>query len=106
MLIRPATSADALQIAEIYNHYITNSHATFETEPIEADEMLRRIEEGWAAGYPFLVCTDGDEIAGYAYGRRFRPRFAYLHSIEISVYVKNGREGRNIGTLLYQDLLD
>jgi phosphinothricin acetyltransferase len=106
MLVRPAAAPDSSQIAAIYNHYIACSHATFETEPIDADEMLRRMEDGWTAGYPFLVCADGDEIVGYAYGRRFRPRYAYLHSIEISVYVKDGRGGQNIGTLLYEYLLN
>ena len=67
--------------------------------------MLSRIEEGQAAGYPFLVGHFGNEIVGYAYGRRFRPRFAYLHSIEVSVYVKHGNRGQQIGTLLYQALL-
>ena len=106
MLVRQATPADATQISQIYNHYIANSHATFETEPIDGGEMLRRMDDGWTAGYPFLVCGDGDAIVGYAYGRLFRPRSAYRHSIEISVYVKDGREGQYIGTLLYEHLLD
>jgi len=105
MDIRSAVASDSAQIAEIYNYYIENSHATFETERIDAAEMLRRMEEGWAAGYPFLVYEDQDAVVGYAYGRRYRPRFAYLHSIEISVYVKHGSEGKNIGTLLYSQLI-
>jgi len=105
MDIRPAAASDAAQIAEIYNYYIDNSHATFETERIDAAEMLRRMEEGWAAGYPFLVCEADNTVVGYAYGRRFRPRFAYLHSIEVSVYVKHGNERQNIGTLLYRELI-
>src|SRR4029077_5021381 len=39
------------------------------------------------------------------YGRRYRPRFAYLHSIEISVYVKHGSGKQNIGTNLYESLI-
>jgi L-amino acid N-acyltransferase YncA len=105
MLIREASPGHAPQIAEIYNYYIENSHSTFETEAIDGAEMLRRMEEGRAAGYPFFVCTDQSEITGYAYGRRFRPRSAYLHSIEISVYVKHTDHGRGIGTLLYESLL-
>jgi phosphinothricin acetyltransferase len=105
MPVRAAAAADAAHIASIYNHYIRTSHATFETEPIDAAEMLLRMEEGWAAGYPFLVCERGDEIAGYAYGRRFRPRFAYLHSIEVSVYVKHGLTGMAVGAALYHALL-
>jgi len=105
MNIRSAETSDAAQIAEIYNYYIDNSHATFETERIDAAEMLRRMEETWTAAYPFLVCESDNNIVGYAYGRRYRPRFAYLHSIEVSVYVKQGSERQNIGTLLYEHLI-
>ena len=104
MIVRPANSADALQISEIYNHYIATSHATFEIEPIEAGEMARRINEVCGGGYPFLICEDNVEIIGYAYGRQFRPRSAYRHSIEVSIYTKPGCERRNIGTILYEEL--
>lgn len=104
MEIRPASPADALQIAEIYNHYIATSHATFEINPIHANEMLRRMEDGRAADYPFLVCQEKGEIVGYAYGRQFRSRRAYKYSIEISVYIRPGHEEKSIGTLLYENL--
>jgi phosphinothricin acetyltransferase len=67
--------------------------------------MHRRIEEGWANGYPFLVCQLGAELVGYAYGRQFRPRSAYRYSIETSVYVKHNNVGQKIGTTLYEKLL-
>jgi len=102
--IRPALSADASSIAEIYNHHIATSHATFEIDPIDSGEMLRRMEAGWAAGYPFFVCEEIGEILGYAYGHQFRPRRAYVHSVEVSVYIKPGLEGRGIGTMLYETL--
>lgn len=104
MIIRIADQTDAPFVAEIYNHYIETSHATFEVEPVDADEMLRRINDGRAAGYPFFVAEEDGEIVGYAYGRRFRPRAAYRRSIEISVYLRNGHEGKNIGTQLYEQL--
>jgi phosphinothricin acetyltransferase len=105
MRVRDSVYADAEKIGAIYNHYIESSHATFETEPVSSVEMLHRIEEALSAGYPFLVCEDDDDIVGYAYGRRFRPRSAYRHSIEISVYVKPGCSGRSVGSLLYEHLL-
>jgi phosphinothricin acetyltransferase len=104
MPVRPATPDDAAPVADIYNYYIANSHATFELDAIDGQEMLRRMEDGWKVGYPFLVYEDGGEVLGYAYGRQFRPRRAYLHSIEVSVYIRNGSEGRSIGTLLYEQL--
>lgn len=104
MKIRTAVLTDAAQIAEIYNYYIKTSHATFELDAIDSAEMKNRIGETFQKNYPFLVCEENGEIAGYAYGRMFRPRRAYLHSIEVSVYIKNGAEGKGIGTSLYQKL--
>lgn len=106
MQVRSAKPDDAIEIAYIYNYYIATSHATFEIEPVDEVEMLRRMNDGWNAGYPFLVCEENDEVVGYAYGRYFRPRAAYLHSIEISVYVRPGRTEGNVGTRLYEVLLD
>ncbi|HEX8246570.1 MAG TPA: GNAT family N-acetyltransferase [Pyrinomonadaceae bacterium] len=104
MNIRPVNKQDAAQIAEIYNYYIETSHATFELETIDAAEMENRIKESFARDYPFFVGEAGAEILGYAYGRQFRPRRAYRHSIEVSVYIKNGAHGKGIGTKLYERL--
>ena len=105
MTVRAAASGDAWAIAEIYNHYIEHSHATFETEKIDAGEMFRRIAESCNADYPFLVDEIEDKIRGFAYGRRYRPRAAYAHSIETSVYIEQGFEGRGIASQLYTVLL-
>ena len=106
MPVRSAAPEDAPAVADIYNYYIATSHATFELEPVDAGEMLRRMEDGWRAGYPFLIYEDDGRILGYAYGRQFRPRRAYLHSIETSVYIRNGSEGKAIGTKLYEQLFN
>ena len=106
MQVRSAIHDDAIDIAYIYNFYIATSHATFEVEPVDGAEMIRRIEESWVAGYPFLVCEDGEEIVVYAYGHAFRARPAYMHSVEVSVYVRPGCTETNIGTTLYEALFE
>ncbi|MCO6511831.1 MAG: N-acetyltransferase [Aridibacter famidurans] len=103
MDIRHATKDDAAQIAEIYNHYVTFTHHTFETEPVEASEMEARIEEV-SNGYPFLVAVDDGNILGYAFAAQFKLRQAYEHSAEVSIYVKNDAKQRGIGTRLYDRL--
>jgi L-amino acid N-acyltransferase YncA len=105
MNIRPATSNDAEQIAKIYNHYIATSHATFELEPIDADEMERRIADTEDQGFPYLVADDDGTVAGYAYGRQFRPRPGYKHAVEVAVYVHPDCHGQGIGRQLYDRLL-
>jgi L-amino acid N-acyltransferase YncA len=105
MLIRPAEPGDSVRIAEIYNHYIATSHATFELDPIETFEMENRVRETLDGGSPFYVSEENELILGYAYGRQFRPRPAYRHSIEVSVYVKQGHEQKRIATRLYENIL-
>lgn len=104
MNIRSATLADVAQIAEIYNYYIKTSHATFELETIDPAEMENRIKDGLEKNYPFLVYEENEGIIGYAYGHQYRARRAYMNSIEVSVYIKNGEEEKGIGTKLYQKL--
>ena len=105
MLIRSVIPSDSDAITDIYNHYILTSHATFEFETIDISEMSRRIENLVKDGYPFLVVEESQKILGYAYAHRFRPRPAYRHSAEVSVYVRPDCEGQKIGTRLYERLI-
>ena len=106
MNIRPASPNDAEPVSDIYNYYIATSHATFELEPIDAAEMQRRIADTIEQGHPFLVAADIDKIAGYAYGRPFRPRPGYRRAVEVAVYVHPDRHGQGVGKRLYERLLD
>ncbi|MBV9901016.1 MAG: N-acetyltransferase, partial [Alphaproteobacteria bacterium] len=56
--------------------------------------------------YPWLAACDADgAMLGYAYACAFRPRLAYRFSVETTVYVAQGAQGRGIGTALYGALL-
>lgn len=106
MNIRTAEPADAAAVADIYNYYILNTHHTFETEPLDAEEMQRRMNKN-GEKYPFLVAEDEDgEILGYAYATRFRLREAYAYSAEVSIYVRNEAKQKGIGKQLYTQLFD
>ncbi|MEP6786861.1 MAG: arsinothricin resistance N-acetyltransferase ArsN1 family B [Acidobacteriota bacterium] len=104
MTIRSPIGDDAPAVVSIYNHYIANSHATFEVEPIDANEMVYRIGEIQANDYPFLVYEDEGEVVGFAYANRYKARPAYRHSVEVSVYIRDDTAGKGIGTLLYEQL--
>lgn len=103
-MIRAATVADAPAICQIYNHFILHSTATFEEEAIGADEMARRID-AVLTRLPFLVAEIDGSVAGYAYATAWKPRSAYRHTVESSVYIAPGCSGMGLGTRLYQALL-
>lgn len=103
-MIREAIFSDAASIAEIYNYYILNTVITFELDPITPQEIAHRMEKYKEVG-PYLVCEEDKEIVGYAYVSKFRERPAYQHSVETSIYLKNGCGGQGLGTKLYGELL-
>jgi L-amino acid N-acyltransferase YncA len=105
MNIRNVKPDDAAQIAEIYNYYIKNTHQTFETEPLSADEMQARISE-ITENYPYVVAEENGEVYGYASAAQFKMRQAYEFSAEVSIYVKAEAKQKGIGTLLYEKLFE
>ena len=44
-------------------------------------------------------------VVGFAYSSTYRPRAAYDHTREVTVYLADGADGRGLGRLLYDDLL-
>ena len=103
-MIRSAGPGDAHRLCEIYNHYVLHDVATFEEEPVSADEMRQRVDDVQKRFF-WLVYEDGGEVVGYAYAGKWKARAAYRHSVELSVYVSPARHGRGIGTRLYAELL-
>lgn len=103
MEIRNVKLEDARQIADIYNYYVLETHHSFETEALSVNEMMDRVD-AITESCPFLVCEKDGEIVGFAYGTHYKPRSAYKHSVEVSVYLKNDSKHKGIGTRLYEKL--
>jgi len=102
MTIRPARSADAVQVAAIYNHGIAERQATFETRPRRPAEI-----EGWLEeGRPFLVATEDDHttILGFARVSPYSVRQAYAGVAEHAVYVAERARHRGVGVQLLNAL--
>jgi phosphinothricin acetyltransferase len=103
-MIRPATTEDAAQICDIYNHYVRQTTITFEVEPVESEEMEQRISEV-LKDLPWLVWEEVGSIRGFAYASKWKGRCAYRYSVEATVYIHPDDRGRGIGSQLYQKLL-
>jgi L-amino acid N-acyltransferase YncA len=102
--IRLATEDDADQIRRIYAPFcLDDSHVSFEVEPPTPEEIARRIAK-ILQGYPWLVAEEGGEVLGYAYACPHRERAAYVWSVDVAVYIDQGRRGSGVGRALYTSM--
>lgn len=105
VVIRDATDSDMTEVQRIYEPYVLTGLASFEEVPPTLDEMLRRRAAVLAAGLPYLVAEVDGQVTGYTYATSYRPRPAYRHTIEDSVYVSDAMRGRRIGAALLHELI-
>src|SRR5262245_2986291 len=103
--VRSASAADAGAIARIYNYYVENTVITFEEEQVSPQAMAARMAEVQGLSLPWLVAEVESAVIGYAYAHRWKVRSAYRHSVETTIYLEHGREGRGVGRTLYAALL-
>ncbi len=104
--LRPAAPGDLTAVQSIYGFYVARSTATFEETLPDLDEMAQRFEAIVGRGLPFLVAEAAGSIAGFAYAAPFRQRSAYRYTVEDSIYVRDGMDGRGIGRALLAAVID
>jgi phosphinothricin acetyltransferase len=79
--------------------------ASFEEEAPPVEEMRRRYEDVARQGLPYLVAEENGELSGYGYCTLYRTRSAYRHTLEDSIYVKQGKQGKGIGKAVLTELI-
>jgi len=104
--IRPGLAHDLHELNDIYNHYVRETHITFDLEPITS---AQRVE--WFGTYAsetgphrLLVAIRDGAVVGYANSSQYRPKRAYDTSVATSVYLAPDATGHGIGTRLYTAL--
>lgn len=106
IVVRDADAADMPAIAAIYAPYVLQGWATFEEMPPTAADLETRWHNVLALGLPYLVAERAGEILGYCYATSYRPRPAYRHTVEDSVYVAPQAHGQGVGRLLLERLVE
>jgi L-amino acid N-acyltransferase YncA len=104
-LVRDATDDDMVAVQAIYAPHVLHGLATFEETPPAVDEMRARRAAVTALGLPYLVATLDGRVVGYCYAGPYRPRPAYRHTVEDSIYVAADAAGRGIGSALLAELI-
>jgi phosphinothricin acetyltransferase len=105
IFVRDANDADMAAVTSIYATHVLHGLASFEEVPPPLDEMKSRRAGVLQLGLPYLVAEMDGRVVGYAYATFYRTRPAYRYTVEDSVYVEDGLNGRGIGTLLLAELI-
>ncbi|TWI52329.1 phosphinothricin acetyltransferase [Pseudomonas duriflava] len=105
-LIRDALETDIPAIQTIYAHHVLYGTATFEEAVPNVVEMQRRYATIRQAGLPYLVAEVDGHVRGYSYAGFYHPRSAYRFSLEDTIYLEDGWQGRGLGKSLLMTLLE
>ena len=110
--LRAAGEADLASIAAIWNHEVLESDSTTDTEP--RDPAAQREWLAWhTERYPVVVATvasdglerDGDLVVAYGSLSPYRPKPAFVRTVEDSVYVAREHRGAGLGGLVLAELI-
>jgi L-amino acid N-acyltransferase len=104
-LIRFASIEDIPAITAIYNHAISHTIATFDTEPKSVAEREQWLMDH-GEKYPVLVMTIEGKVIGWASLSKWSPRTAYDLSAEISLYFLPEFQGKGYGNLLMPAIIN
>lgn len=104
--LRDAVLSDIADIQQLYALEVRDGVATYEYEAPDKAEMARRFQDLRQKGFPFLVAELEGQFAGYAYASSYRTRIGYRWTVEDTVYVVPGVQGRGIGRALLSRLME
>lgn len=105
MKVREATSADLPAISEIYNREVAAATSTFDTEPRDHGSEREWYEAHRSPRYPVIVAEEDGHVVAWAALSPWSARGAYRHTVEGSLFVREGYRGKGVGTLLTRELV-
>ncbi len=105
IVIRASREADMPAIHRIYAHHVMHGFGSFEEEPPDLAELMRRRAEYLSRRLPYLVAEMDGRIVGYAYAGPWRTRTAYRYTVENSIYVDPAHTKHGIGRTLMAELI-
>jgi L-amino acid N-acyltransferase len=104
--IRHYKDQDIENIVEIINYNILNSSALYDYHVRTVEQQKQIFHDKLHKNFPIIVATLDQEVVGFGYYSEFRFREAYRYTVEHSVYVSNQQQGKGIGKLLLEKLIE
>lgn len=104
--LRDSKPEDVADIRRIYAHHVESSTSSFDEVAPSVDEIATRRQSILELGMPYIVAELNGKVQGFAYANKFRPRSAYRHTVENSIYVEPAATGNGIGTKLLTELIE
>lgn len=103
--MRLATLDDAEGIRAIYNREVLEGTATFDLRPRTPEDQRRWLTDRSGA-HAVMVAVLGDEVIGFGSLSAYRDRPAYTTTVEDSVYVAPGHQGKGVGRAVLEALVE
>nr|WP_315202664.1 GNAT family N-acetyltransferase [uncultured Flavobacterium sp.] len=104
--LRPYQAEDTQAILDIVNYNILNSTVLYDYNIRTYEQQKSILEEKISKNFPVIVALEEDKVVGFGMYSEFRFREAYKYTVEHSVYVGNDHQGKGIGKLLLQELIE
>lgn len=104
--IRRAQTEDLPAIAQIYNEAGVGTTASYDTDPVSVADCVSWLRRHEIRDHPVLVLVEDGEVVGYAEYDTFRDTAGYAHTVEHTVYIKEGHRSAGGGRMLMSALID
>lgn len=106
MEIRDAVEADFDEITAIYNEVLMHSTAIYNDRPATREERVAWWHGRLQQGYPVVVASEANRIAGFATFGDFRAWPGYRYTVEGTVHIHAESRGQGVGTGLLKEIIE
>ena len=101
--LRPATLDDLAKINAIYNHYVLNSTATYQTVPETGEARQVWFRDRDPIRHPVMIVELEGHPVAWGSLSPFGKREAFARTVENSIYIHPDFQRRGLGSQLLQN---
>lgn len=106
LLIRDATFDDLGAMLAIYNEQVLTSTSTFDLRERSQEAQHAWFLQHQEGLHPVVVGERAGQVVAWGSLSVYKPRPAYQHTVEVSVYVHQQARSQGLGTVLLKHLCE